>query len=145
MPKHCNFYILPHARENGRFIFCCALIEKLYAQGHKVYVHCRDREEASRFNDFLWTYKDISFIPHSLSGEQSVENSPIQIGFTAPSSEFKDVLIFLSVSSELSSFCAQFDKIVEIVNAEPMIKEALRLRFQHYRSQGYEIKTHPIN
>ncbi len=144
MQKTCNFYILPNARNDGRFLFCCALIEKLYAHGHKVYVHCQQAHDVSKFNDLLWTYKEESFIPHCLSGEYSLEDCPIQIGVNPPPSSFQDVLIFLSVLPQVPGFYQQFSRIIEIVDAEPGTKETLREHFQFYRSQNIEIKTHQL-
>lgn len=144
MQANCNFYVLPDARENGRFLFCCALIEKLNAHGHCVYVHCQNQEEALHFNDLLWTYKDISFIPHSLSGEHSADDAPVQIGFDEPPAGFKDVLIFLSVASDIPDFCMGFERVVEIVNQEPFIKDSLRAKYQVYRSKKYVIKSHTL-
>lgn len=144
MPTNCNFYILTDARENGRFLFCCALIEKLNAHGHRIYVHCQDKNDAVQFNNLLWTYKDISFIPHCLSGEYDLVDCPVQIGFQAPSAEFNDILIFLSALSDVPDFYKQFSRTVEIVNKNPFIKERLRMHFQYYRSQGNEIKAHTL-
>ncbi len=144
MPASCNFYILSSARENGRFLFCCALIEKLYMHGHRVYVHCQNDAEASRFSELLWTYKDISFIPHSLSGECSIEDCPVEIGFNDPSKDYQDVLILLSVLPTIPNFYSQFSRIVEIVDENPTVKEILREHYQQYRTQGLEVKTHRI-
>lgn len=147
MPVNCNFYVLSDAHENGRFLFACALIEKLYAHGHRVYVHCENQQDLTHVNTLLWTYKDISFIPHSLSGENTLEDSPIQLGINEPGSNFNDindVLVFLSLSPNVPVFYQQFSRVVEIVNADPAIKESLRMRYQYYRSQDCEIKTHQI-
>lgn len=140
----CNFYILSNARENGRFLFCCALIEKLYAHHHKVYVYCQQPHEAAQFNELLWTFKEESFIPHSLVGEHTIEDSPIQIGLQAPSPEFHDVLILLTAIPKVPDFYQQFSRIVEIVDPEPSTKEILRDHYQFYRSQQVEIKTHQV-
>jgi DNA polymerase-3 subunit chi len=144
MPAACNFYMLKNARLDGRFLFACALIEKLYARGHQVYIHCQHAEEAARFNELLWTYKDTSFIPHGLSGEHSLEDCPIQIGFREPSEPFNDVLIFLSAIPDVPNFYTNFSRIVEIVDSESTIKEVLRKHYQYYRSQGLDVKTHEV-
>jgi DNA polymerase-3 subunit chi len=144
MLKTCNFYILPNARQDGRFLFCCALIEKLYAHGHKVYVHCQQAHEAAHFNDLLWTYKEESFIPHGLMEEYPIEDCPVQIGFNSPTPTFQDVLLFLTPTPQVPEFYQQFSRIIEIVDAEPGTKETLREHYQFYRSQNIEVKTHQI-
>lgn len=144
MLKTCNFYLLKNARKDGRFLFCCSLIEKLYANGHKVYVHCQDVYEASQFNELLWTFKEESFVPHCLTGEHEIEDCPIQIGCNPPSLSFQDVLIFLSAIPQVPEFYTQFSRVVEIVDADPNIKDVLREHYQFYRAQNIEVKTHQI-
>ncbi len=144
MPAACNFYILQDARENGRLLFCCALIEKLHAKNHRAYVHCQNEAEALAFNDLLWAYKDIGFIPHGLAGEHPASDCPIQIGFDNPPADFQDILILLKISPELPDFYSSFNRIVEIVDQNPETKETLRMHYQVYRAQGCEIKTHTL-
>jgi len=149
MQKHCSFYILSDAASERRLFFCCALIEKIYAQGnHKMTIHCQTQEDAIIFNDTLWTYKDISFIPHSLVGEEYHQKCPIQIGWTDSASASieasNDILILLSISPTPPPFHTEFEHIIEIVNQDPVIKDTLRTRYQHYRTCGYDIKTHTI-
>lgn len=144
MLKTCNFYILPNARKDGRFLFCCALIEKLYSKKHIVYVHCQQAHEASQFNELLWTFKEESFVPHCMVGEYDIEDCPIQIGFNCPPSTFQDVVIFLGVIPQVPEFYQQFARVVEIVDAEPNTKETLREHYQFYRAQDIEVKTHQI-
>lgn len=143
MPTNCNFYILSDAREDGRFLFSCALIEKLYGKKHQVYVHCQHQEEAHRFSQLLWSYKETSFIPHGLIGEYSSEDSPIQIGFNQEVPK-GDIILFLSVEPLIPDFVDQFKRVVEIVTPDPLIKKTLRERYQQYRDRGHEIKTYPV-
>ena len=40
------------------------LLEKAYAAGHRILVHCADAEQLKRLDQQLWTYDDASFLPH---------------------------------------------------------------------------------
>ena len=40
------------------------LLEKQYAAGHRILVHCIDAEQVKRLDQQLWTYDDASFLPH---------------------------------------------------------------------------------
>lgn len=128
-------------------LFACALVEKLYTQGHCVYVDCDDKVQADYFNDLLWCYKSASFVPHGLSTDVSLatQDYPVQIGYMGiPSTAMTDVMISLAVSTEPPSFYQQFSRIVEVVNQDETIKTALRTRYQYYRAHGHDIKTHAI-
>jgi len=140
---HIDFYIIRETSQQGRFSFCCALIEKIYLHQRKIYVYCDEPYQASELDNILWTYKDISFIPHCLSGSQPLADSPVQIGHTPPPEIFNDILINLSLASaEIPGFYRQFERIIEIVHQDDKTKELLRLRYQNYRAQQCAIKTH---
>ena len=40
------------------------LLEKAYAAGHRILVHCSDAEQLKRLDQQLWTYDEASFLPH---------------------------------------------------------------------------------
>lgn len=152
MQNNCNFYILSDARENGRFLYACFLIEQAIGinsedetaerNNKPIYVHCQNEQEACQFDDLLWSYKETSFIPHSLvTADFSIEDAPVQIGFSEPPKDFTDTLICLSIMPTLQDFCAQFSTIIEIVDQKSEVKEALRLRYQHYRTLGYNLNN----
>lgn len=40
------------------------LLEKAYAAGHRILVHCADDAQLKRLDQQLWTYDEASFLPH---------------------------------------------------------------------------------
>ena len=40
------------------------LLEKAYAAGHRILVHCANGEQLKQLDEHLWTYEDASFLPH---------------------------------------------------------------------------------
>lgn len=40
------------------------LLEKAYAAGHRILVHCAGPEQLKRLDQQLWTYDEASFLPH---------------------------------------------------------------------------------
>lgn len=40
------------------------LLEKAYAAGHRILVHCADAAQLRQLDQHLWTYEDASFLPH---------------------------------------------------------------------------------
>ena len=55
------------------------LIEKLFKQGIKVLILCPDDEVTSFFDDFLWSFKEESFIPHTVLDRDSSQLETIII------------------------------------------------------------------
>lgn len=56
------------------------LLEKAYAAGHRILVHCSDADELGRLNAALWTYDDASFLPH---GSDDKAQQPILLTTSA--------------------------------------------------------------
>ena len=58
--------------------FACRLIDLVYRKGHRIYVHTATEEQAKILNEQLWTFKEDSYVPHSLHSEAI--DVPIKIG-----------------------------------------------------------------
>ena len=55
----------------------CRLVEALYLEGKKVLVAFTDAGRAATFNEYLWTFSQGSFVPHSLWDGQGEADDPV--------------------------------------------------------------------
>lgn len=122
-----DFYHL-HTSAN-RNLFLCRLIEKIFSRQHQLYVRCQDLAEAHRLDDQLWTFNDISFIPHGLDDG----HSPIEIGCGNIPSHHHDVL--LNLSDTIPENYQQVKRILELNSTEHQI---------YYETQGIKMSHHAI-
>lgn len=137
-----DFYILPESDANAHMQFTCRLIEKVYKQKHRIYVHTENQAAAHQLDELLWTYRDDSFLPHHLHGEGPDPAPPIQIGFAVTPEKQRDILINLSLDVPL--FYTQFMRVLEIIENAPASQERARERFRFYRTKGAEVNTHKL-
>lgn len=143
MPPICvDFYLITSDEPAARWLTTCRLLENLYGQGHKVYVHCQNQQQAEMLDELLWTYKDDSFIPHNLQGDGPEPPPPVQIGCDKEPRGFNDVLI--NFAENIPLFHAKFKKILEVVSGEESEKETSRAHYKEYRSKGYQLQTHKL-
>jgi DNA polymerase-3 subunit chi len=56
-----------------------ALLEKSLERGWKAVVETASRERAAALDALLWTYRDDSFLPHGLAGEETETDQPVLI------------------------------------------------------------------
>lgn len=56
------------------------LLEKAYAAGHRILVHCADAAQVKALDQHLWTYDDRSFLPH---GADEAAEQPILLAASA--------------------------------------------------------------
>lgn len=137
-----DFYVLEVSSAQQAMLFACKLIEQIHALKQKVYIHTMNAAEAERFDHLLWTFKEDSFIPHSLVQHDTKQVAPIQIGFSDLTPAHSDCLI--NFCQEVPNFYQQFYRIIEIVFNDENIQQLARERFKFYRSNSCDITTHKI-
>jgi DNA polymerase III subunit chi len=135
-----DFYILPDGSNVDRF--ACAITAKEWANGNKVHVHTQSEETATAFDDLLWIYKDISFVPHEIFNGNSDEKTPVTIGYNNHYPDSSNVMVNLDL--EIPDFVTHFERIVEIVGGNTSDKQAARQRHRKYKGANYEIHDHKI-
>lgn len=137
-----DFYILPGAELQDRWLFACRLIEKAYKIGHQLYVHTDDEETTACIDDALWQYRSDSFIPHRRFDQQLDMPAPVEIGHQHDPKEHHDILI--NLAHETPAFFSRFHRVAEVVVQQPRSLEASRISYAFYRDRGYPMKTHDM-
>lgn len=136
-----DFYVLNTTGIAGRLNFVCRLTEKAYGRLAAIYAHTDSGDTARQLDEMLWTFRQGSFVPHQIL-DGTEPRAPVRIGTDEHCMESGDLLI--NLTGEVPAFAKQFDRIAEIVDAEPHVREASRARFRQYREMGLEPVTHTI-
>jgi DNA polymerase-3 subunit chi len=138
-----DFYILPEGAGTDRF--ACSIAKKAWSTGNRVHIHTQSEEKAKGMDDLLWTFRDISFIPHELYNDDSIvdEDTPITIGYGNAFPEQSQVIINLDL--EIPAFVTKFNRIVEIVGGDENNKKFARQRYRQYKDGDYETHDHKID
>ena len=121
--------------------FTCRLIDMVYRKGRQIYVHTSTEELARTLNEQLWTFKEDSFVPHSLHSEAM--DVPIKIGFDHEPEEHQDVLI--NLSGQIPHFFSRFDRVAEIVPVDQNSRKSARENYAYYKERGYVLNYHEIS
>ena len=141
MMQRVDFYILPDNDPLDRFV--CQLAGKAFQSGSKLFIQTDDTATAARLDDLLWTYHDISFIPHQVLDPRSTPDTPILIG-TADAEPPVDFDVLLNLGSDLPVKLDRYQRILEIVGGDVERIQLARERYRSYRSQGCELHDHKI-
>lgn len=139
-----DFYILP---ENGRLAhFACALIQKAWKQGNSIFINTRSEAETTALDDLLWTFNDISFLPHCLASDNNTEDSPIVIGHDNQMSGQipEHITIMLNLTDQIPQDTNKLKRILEIVAGSEEQRQQSRRRYAEYRDQGHELNSHKV-
>ena len=137
-----DFYVLP---EHGtdRALTGCRLTAKAYARKHRVYLHAGSPAEVDHLDELLWTFRDASFVPHRPADDDRLPEAPVVIGCAEPPHGHDDVLV--NLTEEVPPFFSRFERVVELVPAEPQAKQRARDRFRFYQERGYQPDTHQLD
>ncbi len=139
-----DFYVLSASTPAARNVFACRLTEKAWKAGHRVFIRVSDASEATILDDLLWTFRQGSFVPHTLV--DNYPNDPLVaalIGTGHPPEGFQELLI--NLSSEPPQDWEKFLRIAEIVVDEENIRREGRNRFRFYQAQGLKPITHQLD
>ena len=141
-----HFHLLPDQASAARNLFACQQAELAYRKGRRVLVYTTDAEASQRMDSLLWSFRDSSFLPHSLldTQHQSVSKppDPVHISHGEEAGDHHDVLINLSDS--IPGFFSRFDELQEIVIDEQDALERSRNRYRYYLDHGYPLEHHRI-
>lgn len=130
-------------KTSGRdlLVYICRLVEKGYKQGSKpIYIHFDSENEAKEFDSLLWTFRQESFIPHTILGHPEQEKTPVIIGWDTNQIETAEALI--NVSQEIPRVSKRTLKIHEIVGNDEDKKNKAREKWKAYKANGSIIKAH---
>ncbi len=148
-----DFYILATDSNDSWLRLACRITEKARQKKLQVYLHSENEADATRLDGLLWTFSQGSFIPHRLVGNDSEApfEEPVLIGRTdlaaqmpadTPVTQRWDLMI--NLTTQVPEFFSRYNRVAEVIDANPVRRENGRKRFRFYRDRGYELNTHNI-
>ena len=140
-----DFYILNTLMQEDVYRFICRLVDKAYLLQKKIYIQVNSDEEGQRLDDLLWTFRDISFIPHSYLGANSTLNSGLSVNIATKKPSKLDAEILFNLSHEVPTYFPEFSRIIEVVSAEKGNKNQSRQKYKFYKTQNCQLTTHNIS
>lgn len=141
-----DFYILTDefAAATSHVLTACKLCDKATATGRRVFVYAPEPTTAEALDHALWTFRQGSFIAHERQTADAIEEPlpAVLIGAGEPPLAFDGVMINLGL--DVPEFFSRFERVLEIVDADPAARTLSRTRYKFYRDRGYELTTHNL-
>lgn len=135
-----RFYTLNDPSGTARLRQACLLAEQSFLAGQRMLVWLQDPSMEAAFDDLLWTFGDRAFVPHEpLAAEPARSEAPVQLhsGGTLDERALPggfDTLLLLR--EEAHEEALRFPRIIEVLDADPAVRNAGRSRFRFYRERG---------
>ncbi len=137
-----DFYLI--AKERFReepLLLVCELAKKAYAANLPVLVLARDVAQAEALDDLLWSFDADEYLPHQIAGmDEGDEDTPILIATPDMDTPARPLLVNLRDATPAGSF----ERVLEVVPADPSARGPLRERWKHYQALGFEVNKHDM-
>ena len=125
-----------------RLQVACRLAGKAFGQKKKLLIFAPAAEVARRIDNMLWTWQNLSFIPHCAAQDPLAARTPVLI--TSETSTPPECDVLLNLATECPPFFERYGRLLEIVGQTDADRAQGRDRFKFYKERGYRIGTHDL-
>ena len=136
-----DFYLIDKPRfRDDPLLLVCELVKKAYAAEQPTLILARSPEQADALDEKLWEFDDDSFIPHQLAGDD--DDSITAVVIASPGVATADRPLVVNLRDE----CAEgaYERVLEVVAADPAEREGSRVRWAEYKRRGFEVNKHDM-
>lgn len=122
----------------------CRLVRKVWHAGHQVVVYCDDTRRLTQFDQALWTFEPLSFIPHVSVRHPLAERTPVLLAASTAEAPPSHRQVLINLGGPPPDNFSEFQRVVELVGTDRPGREAARERFRFYRERGFSPLTHDV-
>lgn len=142
--SRADFYLVgkPRFREQP-LLLVCELVRKAIDAELQVLILARDMQQAETLDDLLWSFDPDAFLPHQIfDGDEMLEEDEVPVLIATPEMDPPTRSLVIN----LRDVCAPgpFDRVLEVVPADPAMREPLRERWKEYKARGYILNSHEM-
>ena len=128
-----------HTNVGDALLYACRLVRKAYQAGQPTVV-LAEPPRLRAFDEQLWTFSPLDFVPHCMAGAAVVAQTPIVL--TANLDDAPHHQVLLNLGAEVPAQFARFERLLEIVGNAPDELAAGRDRYRFYRDRGYALNNY---
>lgn len=137
-----DFYLIdkPRFREEP-LLLVCELARKAHDAGFPTLVLVRDMAQAEALDDLLWSFDPDAYLPHQIAGSDEDDAlAPILLCAPEIDAPMRPLVI------NLRDACVEgdFERVLEVVPADPEARVPLRERWKQYQARGLQLNKHDM-
>ena len=136
-----DFYLIQKERfREDPLLLVCELAKRGYAANLPMLILARDSAQAEALDDLLWSFDPDEYLPHQIVGDDEDELCPILIA--TPDMDVPARPLLVNLRDEVPA--GSFDRVLEVVPADPSARGPLRERWKHYQSLGFDLNKYDM-
>lgn len=128
-----------HSNVGDSLLYACRLARKAYQAGQPTIV-VAEPERLRAFDEQLWTFSALDFVPHCMAGTPFATQTPIVLATNLDEVPHHQVLLNLGAS--VPAQFARFERLLEVVGNAHDELIAGRERYRFYRDRGYALNNY---
>jgi DNA polymerase-3 subunit chi len=133
-----DFYINVESRERT----ACTIAAKAIERGVRLFVLTADEAQSERVDRLMWTFAQLSFLPHVRAAHPLAARTPVIVDHAAEPLPHDQVL--LNLTDATPAVFSRFERLVEIVSLDPDDRQRARARWKFYSERGYALASHDL-
>ena len=137
-PRKVDFYVYELSDYQFYQTLVCNLVEEAYNQENNILLLCENEESCETLDELLWTFKDVSFIPHEKKLNNKILTQHINL------TKKKHSLILMNLTYSFPDFLETHDRVIEMSGYDEDSRQKARLNFKRYKTMNFEINSVPI-
>jgi DNA polymerase-3 subunit chi len=136
-----DFYLIDKPRfRDDPLLLVCELVKKAYASEQPTLILARSPEQAEALDEKLWEFDDDAFIPHQLAGDD--DDSITAVVIAPPGVATADRPLVVNLRDECAP--GSYERVLEVVAADPAERDGSRVRWAEYKRRGFEVNKHDM-
>ena len=114
------------------------LVAAFVQSGRKVLVYAPDAGKYQGFDRILWTFAQLSFVPHCAPDADVASETPVWLAAEQQGTDAMDDVL-VNLSDDVPTFFSRFTTVVETVGLTEEERLPGRARYKFYQDRGYII------
>ncbi len=125
-----------------RLLAACRVAAKRQRLNEPLVVYCRDEQRLAAFDQRLWDFDELAFVPHVQAGDPLEAVTPVVLWNGVGKVQPRPWL--LNLDDEPLPLLAGVERLVEVVSLDDADRQRARERWRHYQAAGLEITRHDL-
>ncbi|WP_132999001.1 DNA polymerase III subunit chi [Luteimonas arsenica] len=142
-----DFYLIAKPRFRDQpLLLVCELAKKALAAGQPMLVLARDAAQAEQLDDLLWSFEPDAYVPHQIAGvdleDGGGEEEEADVLIASPEADVALRPLVLNLRD--AAVEGDFERVLEVVPADPSAREPLRARWTQYKARGLALNKYDM-
>lgn len=132
-----DFYLIGKPRFRDQpLLLVCELARKAVHAGQPLLVLAASDQQAEALDDLMWSFDPDEFLPHQIAGmDEDEDEVEVLIAPPEQSPPMRPLVLNLRDAPAPTGF----ERVLEVVPADPSARAPLRERWKHYQALGLEL------